>query len=674
MMLGALDRWLFYVINDGMANGMFDAVMPLYTDRSYYLLVPFLIWLFVKDRRSAMLAFMLSLLSLTISDGMVHVLKDAIGRPRPFMVLEDARVLIGKGKAFSMPSGHAASAFAVIIPIIMMFRGAIRPVFIIGAAGVAFSRVYVGVHYPLDVVAGALVGVVAGISSIYLHRYGSKWYREERYLQLLFLFLAVISLFRFYHIITGPFELSPREAHIWMQSRVAELGNLSLAPLLASLVAMGGWFFPGSVFGIRAVAAIFMLASGVMMYFMTKRITDDRTALLSAAIFQIVPMSAVAGVILFEQSLLVFFWLSSMYVLLIISEKVSKGGKTKFYWMLLGFTAGMGMLSSIYMIIFFIALVLYMKGDPALKKYFSRPYMYIGIMVGMMIYSPVIIWNAGHDWIAFRGLVGHYIANGSPYMSVTGLLRSSVVQLVMVTPILVVMIWSSVIRARHDRWGSLLFWFSVLPGGLYLLIAILGGDGTSLIIVPYVAGMVAFGTYYLQGAERYKGTRGKLVLGGIVLAFIVSVLSHYPDVLKLSALYNPGTRYEGWKRLGDEVSGVVKELDSEEKYFIISDSCLVSSSLSFYVDGNPVTYCTDVNERPGNSGLRPEVQDMVNYSGIFVMIEGDTYSEHLMALFESCERTDVDIWKRDTVIRKFSIDKCKGLIRKKDSPLFEQGL
>ncbi|MDQ3858516.1 MAG: phosphatase PAP2 family protein [Actinomycetota bacterium] len=91
------------------------------------------------------------------ADLLATALKVAVDRPRPFERLGEAEPLLGGTVGASFPSGHAATSFAGAVALALLARRAVPALFLL-AALVAFSRVYVGVHYPLDILGGAALG------------------------------------------------------------------------------------------------------------------------------------------------------------------------------------------------------------------------------------------------------------------------------------------------------------------------------------------------------------------------------------------------------------------------------------------------------------------------------------------------------------------------------------
>jgi membrane-associated phospholipid phosphatase len=112
-------------------------------------------------RRPAILP--LTAVTVWAADLLALGIKAAIGRPRPFVLFPEPEPLIVGVLGDSFPSGHAATSFAGAALLARVLPGR-WPVLFVLAAGIAFSRVYVGVHYPVDVVGGAILGTLVAIA------------------------------------------------------------------------------------------------------------------------------------------------------------------------------------------------------------------------------------------------------------------------------------------------------------------------------------------------------------------------------------------------------------------------------------------------------------------------------------------------------------------------------
>jgi undecaprenyl-diphosphatase len=108
---------------------------------------------------------LLTAAAVVVADTTASLIKQAVERPRPFVPFPDPEPLVGTGSGYAFPSGHAATSFAAAT---VLARAAPRltPVLVVLAVAVAWSRVYVGVHYPGDVLAGALLGLAVGATLV----------------------------------------------------------------------------------------------------------------------------------------------------------------------------------------------------------------------------------------------------------------------------------------------------------------------------------------------------------------------------------------------------------------------------------------------------------------------------------------------------------------------------
>jgi len=170
--MSGLDLHLFRVINGDLSNAVFDSLMPFITDPGPFIIpltligVGLVVWGGWKGR----LLVVMALLLLVVSNAVSEQLKQLFQRPRPCLALETVRLLVGCSKTnFSFPSSHASNITAQALLFAFFYRPIAVPLFLV-VAGVGYSRVYVGVHYPLDVVGGILVGLACGAVFIFLTR------------------------------------------------------------------------------------------------------------------------------------------------------------------------------------------------------------------------------------------------------------------------------------------------------------------------------------------------------------------------------------------------------------------------------------------------------------------------------------------------------------------------
>jgi undecaprenyl-diphosphatase len=101
----------------------------------------------------------LTLIAVALADWSAAGLKALVDRPRPPERYAEPKTLVPVPHDASFPSGHAATSFAAATMLSFAFPR-LAPALLLLAAAVAFSRIYVGVHYPLDVAGGAVLGVL----------------------------------------------------------------------------------------------------------------------------------------------------------------------------------------------------------------------------------------------------------------------------------------------------------------------------------------------------------------------------------------------------------------------------------------------------------------------------------------------------------------------------------
>ncbi|MFZ6017016.1 MAG: glycosyltransferase family 39 protein [Nitrospirota bacterium] len=676
MSLSEIDTSIFFSINHTLQNNLFDAIMPFITSRAYLLFLPLFIYLFFKDRKKAGIALAITFASLALSDWSSYILKQIFERPRPCNMLEGVHLLIGCSRSYSMPSNHTANAFAFATPFYILFKERLRYTFIIVALLVGFSRVYVGVHYPSDVLAGALLGVVLAISVISLYNWSSERFKEKPYTTILFIFLLSISLFRIYYITRGPLDLSPDEAHYWEWSRRLDWSYYSKGPMIAYLIHLGTSIFGDTVLGIRIMAVIFSTFSSVILYIIGKKLYDEEVGLSAGVLMQMVPLFSTFGVLFTIDSPFIFFWMLSLFLFWKAVTSHFSLLTSHFYWFLIGLSIGLGLLTKYTMAFFYVCAFLFLLFSKEDRKLLLTKGPYIAFIISLLIFSPVIIWNANHDWVTFKHTAGQAHLSGQWSVVSSQWLKNFFEffgsQIAIITPILFFMMFYALFRLQklnHNPQSKFLLWFSIPVIAFFLLKSIHAKVQANWALPGYLTGIIAFSAFYIKRFHSEGRVTRILITTAALLSVIVTSVAHYPSILNLPSKQDPTSRLHGWKELGTEVTRIYEGMSAIRPVFIFSDRYQVSSELAFYVKGHPVTYSLNLGHRMNQYDLWPGFNNLLHYDAIFVRIGDTTISDKVASAFEKVEKRVFTAYtKKQIKIRDYSIFLCydfKGLKEEK---------
>ncbi|MSU33760.1 MAG: phosphatase PAP2 family protein [Pedosphaera sp.] len=177
------DPTVFHWVNQVWTNPVFDLLMPFLSGNRFFvpcavLLLGLIAW---RGGRRARCFLIVLFLSVAIGETIITgPLKKGFGRLRPFLTESEIRLLVGRGPSFAMPSGHAAIWAAAAAVTAWFYRRS--PRYMVPLAGaIGYSRMYVGVHWPTDVLAGWLIGTAHGWTFAWLieglwRRVGREWF------------------------------------------------------------------------------------------------------------------------------------------------------------------------------------------------------------------------------------------------------------------------------------------------------------------------------------------------------------------------------------------------------------------------------------------------------------------------------------------------------------------
>jgi len=167
-----IDQHIFFILN-GYHSAIFDRIMWIISEKVTW--VPLYLWflwlLFREYRKNYWMVLVAIILMIIVSDQLCNLSKETVMRFRPSndpMIGHLVHTVNSyRGGSYGFYSGHASNSFAVAVFMIVMvgrLRKILIPICLFYALIVSYSRIYLGVHYPLDVLAGALAGSIIALT------------------------------------------------------------------------------------------------------------------------------------------------------------------------------------------------------------------------------------------------------------------------------------------------------------------------------------------------------------------------------------------------------------------------------------------------------------------------------------------------------------------------------
>ena len=164
-----LDAGFLLFLQESVRNPILNKIMIFITslgDGGFIWIAATIVLLIPKKTRKAGIMSAVALLgSLLINN---NIIKNLVQRPRPFVTFPDIQILIPTPSEFSFPSGHTSSSFAAAAVFYRFLPKKLGVPSVILAGLIGFSRLYVGVHYPTDVLAGVFMGVILSYMAQFL--------------------------------------------------------------------------------------------------------------------------------------------------------------------------------------------------------------------------------------------------------------------------------------------------------------------------------------------------------------------------------------------------------------------------------------------------------------------------------------------------------------------------
>lgn len=312
--------------------------------------------------------------------------------------------------------------------------------------------------------------------------------------------LLMLTVIRF--AVAAATPLSGDEAYYWVWSHALAPGYLDHPPMVALWIWAGTAVAGEGALGVRllgplsAAAGSLLLAGAAEALFPGRRASVPAAALLNGTL-----LLGVGAVTMTPDTPLLFFWTAALWAL----ARLLRSGDGR-WWLVVGAAAGGAMASKYTGGFLGVGIVLWLFWIPGLRRWFGRPYLWLGGAVAAATFSPVVAWNAGHGWASFAKQGGR-TGTWDPGMAVRHVLELLGGQIGLATPVIFVLLaaglWTAGRRglarnpaARDPAWALLA---ALIAPGLLVFVQHAVGDRVQAnwpaIVYPAAAiGAAALGT------------------------------------------------------------------------------------------------------------------------------------------------------------------------------------
>jgi dolichol-phosphate mannosyltransferase len=237
----------------------------------------------------------------------------------------------------------------------------------------------------------------------------------------------------------GSVELLPEEAYYWNYSRHLDIGYLDHPPMVAWLIRLGTAAFGQSQFGVRIGALCCGVITSVFTYRLTLKLFGEASALAALVLAQALPFFFLSGLLITPDAPLTAAWAAALYFL----HDALVTGRSAAWWRA-GLSLGFGMLSKYSICLLVPVALAFMLWDHKSRRWWWRWEPYAAALVAVAIFSPVILWNARHEWASFAFQTVRRLADPAKF-TLHRLLASA---LVLITPTGVAAVGAALLGAK----------------------------------------------------------------------------------------------------------------------------------------------------------------------------------------------------------------------------------
>jgi 4-amino-4-deoxy-L-arabinose transferase-like glycosyltransferase len=399
--------------------------------------------------------------------------------------------------------------------------------------------------------------------------------------------LAGLALFHVWY--AGLFALAPQDAYYWEYSRRLALSYFDHPPLVAWTIRAATALLGDSERAIRTAAVAHSLLFGVFFWAATRRMFGPRAAAAALASGLALPLFSLGQVVPTPDGPLLSGWAMALYF------TVRALDEERGPWLLAaGAAAGWAMLGKYTGALLLPQILAALLLDPRGRRLLRGPWPWAGAALALLVFSPVVAWNAAHGWASFAFQSGERVAHSRFRPVLVG--RFVGLQAGLVTPIVLVLLVDAVVAALRRRAEARWRICALFSAPLLLVATVISPfhwvKGNWL-AAAYPTALAAAAALVL---ER-RGFRRRAAAAGLALAVVATVYLHLVPLFPAVPFPARDEGSAGWGALAARVEAERARLPADA--FVAGCNYKVSAELAYHLPGRPRTWSAEIAGDPG---------------------------------------------------------------------------
>ncbi len=401
---------------------------------------------------------------------------------------------------------------------------------------------------------------------------------------------------------SGLFLLAPDEANYWQWGRHLDWSYHDQSPMIGWMIHLATSMLGHTERAVRLPSVISVTLASIYLVLLARRWFGPRTARAVAILSQSVLLFNVGGLMATADGLQAAAWAAVLYHGARAYEENTWG-----QWLAAGTWFGLGLLSKYTMVLVAPCIFGFGLMSPAHRNRLATLKPYAGLLLGLVIFMPVICWNAAHHWNSIRHVA--YIGGANRGFSLHFRFLGDFIasQAALLSPLVFLAICRSWFKTFVDKGADrawmpkYLLWTSLPVVAGFALLSLHTRVYGNWPGAGYLAAIVLAAFTLLDGKEGKQARRRYWVwtlVSSYALTLVVLIHTVWPFLPIPPDLDRTATELCGWDQLGTRVAAEVKSMPRPERTFIFGRRYQIASELAFYVPGQPFTVSINRWNRP----------------------------------------------------------------------------